>query len=61
MTYDSLPIIDRSPRRKNVWIAAGHNMLGMSMAPATGRLVAEMMTGEKPHLDPSPYRVSRFR
>ncbi len=41
MTYDSLPIIDRSPKYENVMIAAGHNMLGLSMAPATGKLVAE--------------------
>ncbi len=60
MTYDSLPIIDRSPKYENVIIAAGHNMLGLSMAPATGRLVAELAEGASPHLDPSPYRASRF-
>jgi D-amino-acid dehydrogenase len=60
MTYDSLPIIDRSPIRENVWIAAGHNMLGLSMAPATGKLVAELIGGTNPHLDPTPYRVTRF-
>jgi D-amino-acid dehydrogenase len=60
MTQDSLPIIDRSPKYENVWIAAGHNMLGVSMAPATGRLVAEMVEGRRPFLDASPYRVGRF-
>jgi D-amino-acid dehydrogenase len=60
MTYDSLPIIDRSPALANVMIAAGHNMLGLSMAPATGRLVAELLDGRPPHLDPAPYRVGRF-
>jgi D-amino-acid dehydrogenase len=60
MTYDSLPIIDRSPRLGNVYVAAGHNMLGLSMAPATGRLVAEMLEGTPPHIDPMPYRLSRF-
>lgn len=60
MTYDSLPIIDRSPRHANVVVAAGHNMLGLSMAPATGKLVAEMVTGQTPHIDPEPYRVNRF-
>ncbi len=60
MTYDSLPIIDRSARYSNVVIAAGHNMLGLSMAPATGKLVAEMVTGQTPHIDPSPYRADRF-
>ncbi len=60
MTYDSLPIIDRSPRLGNVFVAAGHNMLGLSMAPATGRLVAEMLEGTPTHIDPTPYRLSRF-
>jgi D-amino-acid dehydrogenase len=60
MTYDSLPIIDRSPRYANVLIAAGHNMLGLSMAPATGKLVAELVEGNSPHIDPAPYRASRF-
>ncbi|HWE36712.1 MAG TPA: FAD-dependent oxidoreductase [Isosphaeraceae bacterium] len=60
MTYDSLPIIDRTLRYSNVWIAAGHNMLGLSMAPATGKLVAELIGGTAPHVDPTPYRVGRF-
>src|SRR5204862_49122 len=60
MTYDSKPIIDRSPALANVLIAAGHNMLGVSMAPATGRLVAELLSGTTPHIDPMPYRASRF-
>jgi D-amino-acid dehydrogenase len=60
MTYDSVPIIDRSPKYANVLIAAGHNMLGLSMAPATGKLVAEMVGDTAPHLDMAPYRVSRF-
>lgn len=60
MTYDSLPIIDRSPRQRNVWIAAGHNMLGVSMSPATGKLIAELIGGHAPHLDPGPYSLKRF-
>lgn len=60
MTWDSRPIIDRSPALDNVWIAAGHNMLGVSMAPATGRLLAEVMSGTTPHIDPQPYRATRF-
>jgi D-amino-acid dehydrogenase len=60
MTYDGLPIIDRSPLLENVLIAAGHNMLGLSMAPGTGKLVAEILGNEKTHIDPAPYRVSRF-
>jgi D-amino-acid dehydrogenase len=60
MTYDGIPIIDRSPALANAWLAAGHNMLGLSMSPATGRLLAELMCGEPPHVDSEPYRVGRF-
>ncbi|MES2792062.1 MAG: FAD-dependent oxidoreductase [Planctomycetota bacterium] len=60
MTYDSLPIIDRSPRWNNVWIAAGHNMLGVSMSPATGQLIAEMIAGRPTFLKTEPYSLSRF-
>lgn len=60
MTYDSLPIIDRSPRWKNVWVAAGHNMLGVSMSPATGQMVAELVAGRRTTLDVTPYALSRF-
>jgi D-amino-acid dehydrogenase len=59
MTPDSLPIIDRSPRFGNVLIAAGHNMLGLSMAPATGKLVAELLSGTPPHLDARRYILKR--
>jgi D-amino-acid dehydrogenase len=60
MTYDSKPIIDRSPALSNVLIAAGHNMLGLTLAPATGKLIAELLTGAPPHVDPTPFAVSRF-
>jgi D-amino-acid dehydrogenase len=61
MTYDGKPIIGRSPALHNVVIAAGHNMLGLSMAPATGKLVAELLDGTSaPHIDPVPYAVTRF-
>ena len=60
MTYDGKPIIDRSPIMDNVYIAAGHNMLGVSMAPATGKLIAELLSGAEPHIDLGPYSVKRF-
>ncbi len=59
MTPDSLPIIDRCPGWRNVWLATGHNMLGLSMAPGTGKLVSELIAGRSPHIDPTPYRFDR--
>jgi len=60
MTWDSLPIIGRVPNLSNAWLATGHNMLGLSLAAATGRLVAEMIDGAAPHIDPAPYSPARF-
>ena len=60
MTFDSQPIIGRSPALANVTLAAGHNMLGISMAPATGKLVAELLAEAPPHVDPAPYSPARF-
>ena len=60
MTPDGKPIIDFSPGLDNVLVAAGHGMLGLSMAPATGRLVAELLTGAMPHVSPAPYAATRF-
>jgi D-amino-acid dehydrogenase len=60
MTYDSLPIIDRAPVAGNVYVAAGHSMLGLTLGAVTGQLIAELVTGQKPHIDLHPFRISRF-
>ena len=60
MTPDGLPVIGPSPAMGNVWIATGHNMLGLSMAPGTGKLVAELLDGRPAHVDPAPYSPGRF-
>ena len=61
MTWDGKPIIDRSPAMNNVWIAAGHNMLGLSMATGTGQLIKELMLGEAPHISPTHFAAARFK
>lgn len=60
MTFDGLPVIDRAPVASNIVIAAGHNMLGLSMATATGKLVSEMLGGAPTHIDAAPYSLRRF-
>ena len=60
MTYDGKPVIDKSPKHDNVFVAAGHNMLGLSMGSGTGKLVAEMMSGQTPHIDLKHYGFARF-
>ena len=60
MTYDSLPIIDRAPLAPNVFIAAGHSMLGLTLGTVTGRLIAELVGGRPTHVDVAPFRATRF-
>ncbi|MBR0648164.1 FAD-binding oxidoreductase [Roseomonas terrae] len=59
-TPDMLPIIGRLPKQDGVWCAFGHAHQGFTLGPTTGRLVAEMMDGETPFIDPTPYRPERF-
>ena len=49
-----LPVIGKAPRHAGLWFDFGHQHHGLTLGPATGRLLAEMMTGETPFADPSP-------
>ena len=60
MTYDDLPLLGPAPGQPHVWLAAGHGMLGISMSAATGQLMADLITGQAPAIDPTPYRPERF-
>jgi D-amino-acid dehydrogenase len=57
---DMLPVIGRAPRHQGLWFDFGHQHHGLTLGPVTGRLLAEMMTGETPFADPSPFVVARF-
>jgi D-amino-acid dehydrogenase len=59
-TPDMMPVISRAPRHEHLWFAFGHAHHGLTLGPVTGRLIAEMVCGEKPFVDPSPYRAERF-
>ena len=43
---DMLPVIGPAPRHKGLWLAFGHQHSGFTLGPPTGRLLAELMTGE---------------
>jgi D-amino-acid dehydrogenase len=58
---DSRPVIGRAPGQAGLWLAYGHAHWGLTLGPATGRLVAEMLSGETPFCDPAPYAAERFR
>jgi D-amino-acid dehydrogenase len=55
-----MPVIGPAPRHANLWFAFGHAHHGLTLGPVTGRLIAEMVCGEKPFVDPAPYRADRF-
>lgn len=57
---DSRPVIGPAPRHANLWFAFGHQHLGFTLGPASGRLLAEMMSGEAPFVDAAPFSPARF-
>jgi D-amino-acid dehydrogenase len=58
---DMVPVIGRGERHRGLWFAFGHAHHGFTLGPVTGRLIAEMMTGEMPFTDPSRYAAGRFQ
>jgi D-amino-acid dehydrogenase len=57
---DMVPVIGKGERHQGLWFAFGHAHHGFTLGPVTGRLLAEMMTGEEPFTEPSPYAARRF-
>ncbi|HLW93618.1 MAG TPA: FAD-dependent oxidoreductase [Roseiarcus sp.] len=57
---DMLPIIGPAARHKGLWLDFGHHHHGLTLGPISGRLIAEMMTGEAPSVDPAPFSGARF-
>ncbi|MBY4895958.1 FAD-binding oxidoreductase [Cupriavidus sp. AU9028] len=59
-TPDGLPVIDRSDRFSNVFLAFGHGHLGITEAPGTARLLADLVADRAPCIDPAPFAMTRF-
>jgi D-amino-acid dehydrogenase len=59
-TPDGVPIIGRSPNHNNLILATGHAMLGLSLGPGTGQVVAKLVNGKETAFDLSPLRLERF-
>ena len=57
---DGLPYVGRVPGLENLFAATGHSMLGLSLGPVTGRLVADLVAARKPFTDISRLAVGRF-
>ena len=61
MSRDDVPIIGRVPGREGLWLATGHGMMGVGMSTGSAQLLADLLTGRAPAVDPAPYRLERFR
>jgi D-amino-acid dehydrogenase len=57
---DMLPVIGEAPKHKGLWFHFGHGHQGFTLGPATGRMLAEMMTGETPFTDAAPFLPARL-
>lgn len=60
-TPDMMPVIGKAPRHEGMWFAFGHAHHGLTLGPVTGRLIAEMMDGEKTFIDAKAWSPERFR
>lgn len=60
VTPDGMPIIGRSPLHSNLTIATGHAMVGLSLGPGTGQVVADLLNGKETSFDLSPFHLERF-
>jgi len=57
-TPENLPTISAHPKIKNLYLNTGHFRYGLTMAPASARLVTELMADEKPFIDASPFALA---
>lgn len=57
---DGLPYIGQVPEISNLFVGTGHGMMGMSLGPATGKLLSEQILGFKTSINDSMFKVGRF-
>jgi glycine/D-amino acid oxidase-like deaminating enzyme len=60
VTPDAVPVIDRVARIPGFFIATGFSGHGFGIGPGAGRLMADLVTGNTPIVDPAPFRLDRF-
>ena len=56
---DMRPVIGPAPNHAGLWLSFGHAHHGFTLGPVTGRLLASLITGEAPDMDPAPYALRR--
>jgi D-amino-acid dehydrogenase len=58
---DGMPYIGISAKYDNLAIATGHAMIGLSLGPATGKIISDILTGNQPEMNICPFAVDRFQ
>ncbi|MBB4053059.1 D-amino-acid dehydrogenase [Devosia subaequoris] len=59
-TPDMMPIISEAPKHQGLFVGIGHAHHGFTLGPATGELLAQVMTGDETAIDIHPFRMARF-
>lgn len=60
-TPDGLPVLGPAAECPQVFCAFGHGHVGLASAPASASLIADLVAGRSPRIDPTPYRAGRFK
>lgn len=58
---DSVPVIGEAPRLRGAFMGFGHHHIGMTAGPTTGRLLSDLIIGQRPNVDLAPYAPTRFQ
>lgn len=61
VTPDAVPVISSAPQIPGLFIATGFSGHGFGLGPGAGRLMADLVSGRTPIVDPTPFRLDRFR
>ncbi|MEM1038858.1 MAG: FAD-binding oxidoreductase [Pseudomonadota bacterium] len=57
---DSMPLIGEVPGIKNAFVGFGHDHVGLTGGPKTGRILSQIISGHSPNMDLSPFEPDRF-
>ena len=60
MSRDDIPLLGRAPGHPHLWMAVGHGMMGVGMSAGTGQLMADLIAGRAPAVNPAPFDPARF-
>jgi len=60
VTPDEIPVISEVQARPGLFVSTGYSGHGFGLGPGAGRLTADLVTGDRPIVDPRPFRLSRY-